>query len=144
MTNSTHRSPHADVVSYPKRGASDSVTARFRRFRAALEASGLTADQIANRVTRPESAGTNSRESAHSTHREPGAADFGGVKGMEGARLQSARAPRFAALAWRRPTEQRRFVRLVTGSSCEGEAVSDGWRSPCRPEPAPASTGRGA
>lgn len=64
-----------------------------------------------------------SRESAPKTHRGPVAADFGGVKGMEGARLQSARAPRFAPLAGRRPTEQRRFVRLLAGPLQSGAVV---------------------
>ena len=57
------------------------------------------------------------------THRGPGAADFGGAKGMEGARLQSARALRFAPLAGRRPTEQRRFVRLLAGPLQSGAVV---------------------
>lgn len=71
----------------------------------------------------PGRAATLSRESAPKTHRGPVAADFGGVKGMEGARLQSARAPRFAPLAGRRPTEQRRFVRLLAGPHQSGAVV---------------------
>ena len=68
-------------------------------------------------------AGSVSRFGAHPTHRGPGAADFGGAKGMEGARLQSARAPRFAPLAERRPTEQRRFVRLLAGPHQSGAII---------------------
>lgn len=61
------------------------------------------------------------------THLGPVAADFGGAKGMEGARLQSARAPRFAAHAQRRT--QKRFARLLAGPlmhDCgrEGQAAS--------------------
>lgn len=81
-------------------------------------------------VTGGESAATISR-----THRGPGAADFGGVKGMEGARLQSARAPRFAALAWRRPRKQNRFVRLLAGPHQSGAIIRGIWWSPSLSRP---------